>query len=452
MHKDYLGSVLAITDEAGKIVEQRHFDAWGSFTHLKIGNNAIITDKEQIRDYLSNGNLIVDRGYTSHEHFAEVGIIHMNGRLYDPLLRRFLNADENIQDPYNTQNYNKYGYVLNNPLMYNDPSGEFLAFLGVWAFWKAVIIGATVGLASYTLGLAVTGNITQWNIGGALKSTFFGAVGGATSFGIGSIFSVAGEAGRLTAFADNLKKSIGSLGLAVIQGGTHAISQGVLGLMQGGDFVSSAVAGFAGSLGASGWTGVIGTSGGAMIAFGALSGGIGAELTGGNFWQGALIGGVVAGLNHAMHSIKFESPKDIIILNASKEVYGAGHNGYIVEYNGKFIYIASDGLVDGYPVSELILGGKQESTIKAFNTKQEALDFAKSQYGYDNFLTIKTTPKQDRAFIRETLRLLQKDYHVKYNNCATIINNGLKDAGFNIPNQSFIPNKSFDAIKCYFKK
>ncbi|QCX53038.1 RHS repeat-associated core domain-containing protein [Elizabethkingia sp. JS20170427COW] len=303
LHKDYLGSVLAITNEAGKIVEQRHFDAWGSFTHLKIGNNAIITDKEQIRDYLSNGNLIVDRGYTSHEHFAEVGIIHMNGRLYDPLLRRFLNADENIQDPHNTQNYNKYGYVLNNPLMYNDPSGEFLAFLGVSAFWKAVIIGATVGLASYTLGLAVTGNIAQWNIGGALKSTFFGAVGGATSFGIGSIFSVAGEAGRLTAFADNLKKSIGSLGLAVIQGGTHAISQGVLGLMQGGDFVSSAVAGFAGSLGASGWTGVIGTSGGAMIAFGALSGGIGAELTGGNFWQGALIGGVVAGLNHAMHRI-----------------------------------------------------------------------------------------------------------------------------------------------------
>ena len=94
--------------------------------------------------------------------------------------------------------------MLNNPLMYNDPSGEFLAFLGVWAFWKAVIIGATVGLASYTLGLAVTGNITQWNIGGALKSTFFGAVGGATRFGIGSIFSVAGEAGRLTAFADNL--------------------------------------------------------------------------------------------------------------------------------------------------------------------------------------------------------------------------------------------------------
>lgn len=66
LHKDYLGSVLAITNEEGYAIEQRHFDAWGSLTHLKIGNGAIITDKEQIRDYLSNGNLIIDRGYTAH--------------------------------------------------------------------------------------------------------------------------------------------------------------------------------------------------------------------------------------------------------------------------------------------------------------------------------------------------------------------------------------------------
>lgn len=30
-------------------------------------------------------------------------------------------------------------------------------------------------------------------------------------------------------------------------------------------------------------------------------GGIGAELTGGNFWQGVVIGGIVAGLNHVAH-------------------------------------------------------------------------------------------------------------------------------------------------------
>ncbi|AZI56138.1 hypothetical protein EIB75_13105 [Epilithonimonas vandammei] len=88
MHKDYLGSVLAITDESGNIVEQRHYDAWGQFTHLKVGNGAIITDKDAILNL--SKDLIIDRGYTSHEHLNEVGLIHMNGRLYDPALRRFL--------------------------------------------------------------------------------------------------------------------------------------------------------------------------------------------------------------------------------------------------------------------------------------------------------------------------------------------------------------------------
>src|SRR5690606_30796594 len=47
-----------------------------------------------------------------------------NGRLYDPMLHRFLMPDNYIQNPYNTQNFNRYGYVLNNPLLYTDPSGE----------------------------------------------------------------------------------------------------------------------------------------------------------------------------------------------------------------------------------------------------------------------------------------------------------------------------------------
>ena len=312
LHKDYLGSILAISDEEGNKLEQRHYDAWGNLTHLQIGNGEVITDPEQI----AKAQLLLDRGYTSHEHLWEVGIIHMNGRLYDPLLRRFLNADENIQDPHNTQNYNKYGYVMNNPLMYSDPSGEFFVFLGLGAlFWKAVIIGAAVGLASYTVGLAVTGNLHQWNIGGALKSTFWGAVSGAVSFGIGEVFSTTLKTGLTV--AESLKGSIGKLGLALVRAGTHAVSQGVLSAMQGGDFISGAAAGFFGSLGADAWGGAMKNLGYEKFAestvgtvtFGALSGGIGAELSGGNFWQGAVTGGIVAGLNHQMHKMGGEDPR-----------------------------------------------------------------------------------------------------------------------------------------------
>ncbi|WP_233267372.1 RHS repeat-associated core domain-containing protein [Paraglaciecola sp. L3A3] len=53
----------------------------------------------------------------------ESGLIHMNGRVYDPVAGRFLSADIYIQAPTNTQSYNRYSYVLNNPLSFVDPSG-----------------------------------------------------------------------------------------------------------------------------------------------------------------------------------------------------------------------------------------------------------------------------------------------------------------------------------------
>lgn len=305
MHKDYLGSILAISEESGNAIEQRHFDAWGNFTHLKVGNNTTIVGVDAVKTYLQTHNLVIDRGYTSHEHFNEVGIIHMNGRLYDPMLRRFLNADENIQDPHNTQNYNKYGYVMNNPLMYNDPSGEFLQFILLAAFWKAVLIGAFVGVASAVITAGLTGQ--QISAGGILKSAFIGALSGAVTFGIGQIFvNGTGVAAELTQFA----KSLGEARLFV-QGGMHAVSQGVLSVVQGGDFWSGALSGFMGHMGGELWGSTMNAFGLSkfaqstmgMVAFGTLSGGIGAELAGGNFWQGAVTGGVVAGLNSAMHKI-----------------------------------------------------------------------------------------------------------------------------------------------------
>lgn len=63
------------------------------------------------------------RGFTDHEHFDSVGLINMNGRVYDPELGRFMSADPFVQAPYNSQSYNRYSYVFNNPLSYTDPTG-----------------------------------------------------------------------------------------------------------------------------------------------------------------------------------------------------------------------------------------------------------------------------------------------------------------------------------------
>lgn len=189
LHKDYLGSILAISDEAGNRLEHRHFDAWGNLTHLQIGNGPIVTDRGVINTF----SLLIDRGYTGHEHFMDVGIIHMNGRLYDPLLRRFLNADENIQDPFNTQFYNRYGYVMNNPMMYNDPNGEF-----AW-----IIVGAVIG--GYLTGVKANGswNPVKWNWGATWGKIAMGAAVGAFTGGVGAAVGASAATAAATTWGIN---------------------------------------------------------------------------------------------------------------------------------------------------------------------------------------------------------------------------------------------------------
>ena len=112
---DYLGSILAITNSAGSLVEQRQFGAWGTVDYFSKGLQA---------SEFTHVNTLLPRGNTGHEHFFGVGLIHMNGRMYDQNLGRFLSPDDHIQEPFNTQSFNRYGYVWNNPLSGIDPDGE----------------------------------------------------------------------------------------------------------------------------------------------------------------------------------------------------------------------------------------------------------------------------------------------------------------------------------------
>ena len=92
LHRDYLGSIVMLTDEDGNIAERRHFDPWGQ--PIKIVDGAGNT-----LDKLT----LLDRGFTGHEHLQTVGLINMNGRLYDSALHRFLQPDNYVQDPLNSK-------------------------------------------------------------------------------------------------------------------------------------------------------------------------------------------------------------------------------------------------------------------------------------------------------------------------------------------------------------
>ncbi|MFH7015999.1 FG-GAP-like repeat-containing protein [Flavobacterium sp. FlaQc-47] len=118
LQRDYQGSIVAITNQAGSVVEKRLFDAWGAIISVQDGAGNVLA-----------GLTVLDRGFTGHEHLQSVGLINMNGRIYDPKLHRFLQPDNFVQDPFNTQNFNRYGYCWNNPLVYTDQSGEFIPLI-----------------------------------------------------------------------------------------------------------------------------------------------------------------------------------------------------------------------------------------------------------------------------------------------------------------------------------
>ncbi|MER2491168.1 RHS repeat-associated core domain-containing protein, partial [Catenovulum sediminis] len=67
------------------------------------------------------GNITED-GFTGHDMLSS-GFIHMQGRVYDPVIGRFLSPDPIVQAPYFSQSWNSYSYAWNNPLRYTDPSG-----------------------------------------------------------------------------------------------------------------------------------------------------------------------------------------------------------------------------------------------------------------------------------------------------------------------------------------
>src|SRR5437588_5477053 len=132
--RDHLGSVDVITDTSGAVLERDSFDAWG-FRRT--------TDWQAQRPIGSTS--IVNRGFTDHEELDSLGLVNMNGRIYDPGIGRFLSADPFVQSATQTQNYNRYSYVLNNPLSFTDPSGfNFLNNFGRWLDKTFGSIGATI--------------------------------------------------------------------------------------------------------------------------------------------------------------------------------------------------------------------------------------------------------------------------------------------------------------------
>jgi len=170
-HKDYLGSLVATTDHNGSVTARYSYDPFGKRRQAAGQYDAFGT---LVIDWTGNTNSGTDRGYTGHEHLDDIGLIHMNGRIFDPRLGVFLQGDPFIQDPTNLQNYNRYGYCLNNPMTCTDPSG--------FSFWKS-LLGAVTGTGKSFLN-AVTGR----QLLSRIAHTKYGYMVGSIVIGVASLY------------------------------------------------------------------------------------------------------------------------------------------------------------------------------------------------------------------------------------------------------------------------
>ena len=138
-HTDGLGSPIAITNSSGALVSRTRYEPYG----------------------LTFAGATPTIGFTGHLNAADIGLVYMQQRYYDPVAGRFLSIDPVVTDANSGSSFNRYAYVNNNPYKYVDPDGRNWALAG-----RGAILGAELGSAAGPWGSAagavIVGGAALW--------------------------------------------------------------------------------------------------------------------------------------------------------------------------------------------------------------------------------------------------------------------------------------------------
>ncbi len=114
--QDALGSTDRIVDAAGNAVLSTSFEAFGQRRGPGWSGLPAAADLDAVARTTRDG-------FTGHEQLDHLGLVHMGGRVYDPVVGRFLSPDPIVHAPEWSQDLNRYAYAWNNPLSIVDPTG-----------------------------------------------------------------------------------------------------------------------------------------------------------------------------------------------------------------------------------------------------------------------------------------------------------------------------------------
>ena len=292
-YTDHQGSVIATAGNSGHTVSKAIYDPFGK--RSAIYETGALANAQYAEP--------TEKGYTGHTEMAELGIIHMGGRIYDASFGRFLQADPIVQAPHDSQSYNRFAYVRNNPITLTDPSGY-----SWWSkTWKK--LRPYVGLIAMAIPV-----IREWAIAGPGHAFLFGAAAGGISTGslrgaligglsglafhhIGASFDGKVDSGW---FAEN--------GFGHVF--THAFTGGVVSELQGGKFGHGFFsAGVAKAANVNDIFGTAAEDATLRIVTAAIIGGTVSELTGGKFKNGAATAAFAQAFNGEASADKKELEK-----------------------------------------------------------------------------------------------------------------------------------------------
>ena len=224
LYQDHLGSTDVVTDASGSLLEDLSYDPHGQ-RRAPDGRS---------QDLGRGEGQITERGFGNHLQLDALEVVHMGGRVYDPLLGRFLSPDPFVQTLNSTQALNRYAYVLNSPLSLVDPSGFFFDEVGDFLedWWRPL---AAIGAAVF-VGPAAGGLLSSLGVGTTTAAVAGHAIGGAAAGAIngGNLEAAAIGAVAGAAFGG---VSVSQLGNNPLTGAlAHGLAGGISSEMRGGKF------------------------------------------------------------------------------------------------------------------------------------------------------------------------------------------------------------------------
>ena len=181
------GDIEGIYNSNGTLVVSYSYDAWGN----------ILSTTGTLADTVGETNPFRYRGYY---YDTETGLYYVSSRYYDPEIGRFLNADEAtyLGASGTILGYNLFAYCENNPVNYEDPTGNWLIQV-ICGVAGAAVFGTVANIVCRLLGVNAT--IRR------LITAGFALIGGVLGAAFGSAL-VGRIAPKALTWVNNLEKII----------------------------------------------------------------------------------------------------------------------------------------------------------------------------------------------------------------------------------------------------